>query len=101
MPRPTPALGAHVSVAGGLAEGVRRGTDLDCEALQIFVKSPSQWQSKALLPEDAQAFEIVAERFGRAAAKFKNVPGHQLSPLPRASSSMLARQSAARSRASR
>ena len=55
----SPLLGAHVSVAGGLAEGVRRGTDLACEALQIFVKSPSQWQSKALLPEDALAFRTA------------------------------------------
>ncbi|MEO7794985.1 MAG: deoxyribonuclease IV [Thermoanaerobaculia bacterium] len=51
-----PALGAHVSVAGGVAEGVRRGTELACDALQIFVKSPSQWQSKPLAPEDALAF---------------------------------------------
>jgi len=52
----SPALGAHVSVAGGFVEGLRRGTDLVCDALQIFVKSPSQWQSKPLAPEDAQAF---------------------------------------------
>ncbi len=54
--RQSPALGAHVSVAGGFVEGVRRGTGLACDALQIFVKSPSQWQSKPLLPEDATAF---------------------------------------------
>ena len=56
---PLPLLGAHVSVAGGLVEGVRRGTELACDALQIFVKSPSQWQSKPLLPEDAEAFRAA------------------------------------------
>ena len=29
----SPALGAHVSVAGGFVEGVRRGTGLACDAL--------------------------------------------------------------------
>lgn len=67
---PSPALGAHVSVAGGFAEGVRRGTALACDALQIFVKSPSQWQSKALLPEDAAAFRAAhsASAIGPVAA---------------------------------
>lgn len=51
-----PALGAHVSVAGGFVVGLGRGVDLACEALQIFVKSPSQWQSKPLPAEDARAF---------------------------------------------
>lgn len=55
----TPLLGAHVSVAGGLVEGLRRGAELGCDTLQIFVKSPSQWQSKPLLPEDAEAFRVA------------------------------------------
>ena len=54
-----PLLGAHVAVAGGLVEGLRRGTGLGCDTLQIFVKSPSQWQSKPLLPEDAEAFRVA------------------------------------------
>jgi deoxyribonuclease-4 len=66
-----PALGAHVSVAGGLAEGIRRGTELGCDALQIFVKSPSQWQSKPLLPEDAAAF-----RAAHAASAIGTVVAH-------------------------
>ena len=55
----SPSLGAHVSVAGGVAEGVRRGTELACDTVQIFVKSPSQWQSKPLLAEDAEAFRLA------------------------------------------
>jgi deoxyribonuclease-4 len=54
-----PLLGAHVSVAGGFPEGIRRGTVLGCTALQIFVKSPNQWKAKALLPDDASAFRAA------------------------------------------
>lgn len=54
-----PRLGAHVSVAGGLAEGLRRGAELGCDAVQIFVKSPSQWQAKPILAEDALAFRAA------------------------------------------
>lgn len=55
----SPSLGAHVSVAGGLIEGLRRGAELGCDALQIFVKSPSQWQGKPLLPGESAAFRAA------------------------------------------
>ena len=54
-----PLLGAHVSVAGGFTEGIRRGVELGCEALQIFVKSPNQWKAKPLAAEDAAAFRAA------------------------------------------
>ena len=54
-----PLLGAHVSVAGGFPEGIRRGTELGCTALQIFVKSPNQWKAKPLPPADAEAFRAA------------------------------------------
>jgi deoxyribonuclease-4 len=54
-----PLLGAHVSVAGGFAEGIRRGTELECTALQIFVKSPNQWKAKAILQPDADGFRAA------------------------------------------
>lgn len=56
---PALRLGAHESVAGGFVEGLRRGTEIGCDALQIFVKSPSQWQAKPVLPEDAAAFRAA------------------------------------------
>jgi deoxyribonuclease-4 len=37
-------IGAHVSTAGGLANAVERGTDLGCEAIQIFNQSPRMWR---------------------------------------------------------
>jgi len=56
---PSPPLGAHVSVAGGLAEGIRRGVELGCEALQVFVKNASQWRGKPLAPEEVTAFRAA------------------------------------------
>ena len=56
-----PLLGAHVSVAGGFTEGIRRGEELGCEALQIFVKSPNQWKAKPLAVADVEAFRAAHE----------------------------------------
>lgn len=51
-----PLLGAHVSTAGGLANAFPRGRQIGCEALQIFVKSPSQWRGRPLGAEEVGAF---------------------------------------------
>jgi deoxyribonuclease-4 len=59
-----PRLGAHVSTAGGLANAFARGRALGCEALQIFVKSPSQWRGRDLAAEEIAAF--AAERAAAA-----------------------------------
>lgn len=60
-----PLLGAHVSTAGGVALAFERGAALGCDALQIFVKSPSQWRSKALAPEEAEEFRAAHVGHGR------------------------------------
>jgi deoxyribonuclease-4 len=52
----SPPLGAHVSVAGGLALAFERGRAIGCEALQIFVKNPSQWRVKPLGDGETAAF---------------------------------------------
>ncbi len=54
-----PPIGAHVSVAGGLATAFARGADLGCEALQVFVKNASQWRGKPLVPADVDAFRAA------------------------------------------
>jgi deoxyribonuclease-4 len=51
-----PPLGAHVSVAGGLATAFGRAADLGCTAVQIFVKNGNQWKARALAEEEAEAF---------------------------------------------
>jgi deoxyribonuclease-4 len=53
---PIPPLGAHVSVAGGLATAFDRAADLGCDAMQIFVKNASQWRGKEMLDGEIAAF---------------------------------------------
>jgi len=52
----SPPLGAHVSIAGGMSRAIERGTDLECEAIQVFVKNASQWQGKSLSRDDVEQF---------------------------------------------
>jgi len=51
-----PPLGAHVSVAGGLATAFERAADLGCDAIQIFVKNANQWRGRELGDEETGAF---------------------------------------------
>lgn len=52
-----PLLGAHVSIAGGVFRALPRGSDLACNAIQIFVKNASQWEGKPLSEPDVERFE--------------------------------------------
>jgi len=51
-----PLLGAHVSISGGAYLAVGRAEALGVAACQIFVKSPNQWRSPALIEEQIEAF---------------------------------------------
>jgi deoxyribonuclease-4 len=53
-------LGAHMSIAGGLALACERGRDAGCDAIQIFVKNERQWKARPL--EDSEAAEFKAAR---------------------------------------
>ena len=55
-------LGAHVSTAGGIHNAIKNGTDLHCDAIQIFLRNPNQWRGKP--PTDA-----VNEKFRTAWAE--------------------------------
>jgi deoxyribonuclease IV len=57
-------LGAHMSVAGGLARAYERGASIGCEAMQVFTKSERQWQAKPLLPDEVAAFRAAATQTG-------------------------------------
>ena len=56
-------LGAHLGIAGGLAEAVREGRKIGCDSLQIFSKSPQIWSGPAIAPAAAEAFRaaVIAE----------------------------------------
>jgi len=49
-------IGAHVSTAGGLDRAIGRGTDLGCEAIQIFHQSPRMWRPTRYGEDDFAAF---------------------------------------------
>lgn len=49
-------IGAHVSVAGGLANGLIRAEELDITTIQIFGSSPRQWRVHHPKPEDLAAY---------------------------------------------
>lgn len=57
-------LGAHCSIAGGLAQAFPRALDLGCTAIQIFVKNPSQWRGKELLDQECRAFRAAHGAIG-------------------------------------
>jgi deoxyribonuclease-4 len=49
-------LGAHVSIAGGLALAPARGRQLGCGAIQIFLKNQRQWAAPPLTQGEVRAF---------------------------------------------
>jgi deoxyribonuclease-4 len=51
-----PLLGAHMSIAGGVAESIGRGTSIGCDCIQIFTKSSRQWKSRPYTEEEIAAF---------------------------------------------
>jgi deoxyribonuclease-4 len=46
-------LGAHISIADGIAESLIKGKKIGCDTIQIFVKSNLQWKAR-----DINKFEI-------------------------------------------
>src|ERR1700694_3728188 len=55
-------LGAHMSIAGGLAKGLERGRSIGCTAIQIFVKNNMQWFAKPLSETDLTAYHEYLDR---------------------------------------
>jgi len=49
-------LGAHMSIAGGLPQAVRRAQDVGATALQLFVKNPTQWRGRSFDDAEVEAF---------------------------------------------
>lgn len=66
MSRPGPlrAIGAHMSIAGGLHLALERGHALGCGAVQIFLKNQRQWATRPLGAADARAFAAARRRTG-------------------------------------
>jgi deoxyribonuclease-4 len=65
--------GAHVSSAGGIANAVDRGSEIGCDAIQIFTQSPRMWRPTDHTPE---AVALFRER--RAETGIQSVVCHAL-----------------------
>ncbi|QAR33233.1 deoxyribonuclease IV [Geovibrio thiophilus] len=57
-------IGAHQSISGGIYKSIERALHDGCEALQVFVRNASRWESKPLNEKDAEKFRQKAEDFG-------------------------------------
>jgi deoxyribonuclease IV len=57
-----PLLGAHLSIAGGVHKAVLAAEALGADALQVFTKSPNQWNGPPLDPADVAAFRDALAR---------------------------------------
>src|SRR5437588_4075867 len=62
-PAAGPRLGAHVSVAGGLATAFDRAAALGCGAIQIFVKNANRWRAPPLTAGETAAFRAAHRAF--------------------------------------
>lgn len=66
-PSEGPLIGAHMSVAGGMAAAIERALKVRARALQVFTKSPNQWKGKRLVSREVAAFQ---ERLVASGLKF-------------------------------
>jgi deoxyribonuclease IV len=52
-------LGAHIGIADGLAQAVRTGRSIGCDAIQIFAKSPQMWAGPPIAAAAAEEFRAA------------------------------------------
>lgn len=69
--RKGPRLGAHMSIAGGVANALLRGQHIGCDTIQIFTKNNNQWRAKPLTAQ-----EITTYRTHRATTGIWPVVAH-------------------------
>jgi len=51
-------IGAHVSIAGGIQNAPERASELGCEAMQIFTRSPQGGKAPELIPDLIKEFRL-------------------------------------------
>ena len=57
-------LGAHIGIADGLAQAVRTGRAIGCDAIQIFAKSPQMWAGPPIAAAAAEEFRTAVRTEG-------------------------------------
>ncbi|KKP77895.1 MAG: hypothetical protein A2271_03555 [Candidatus Moranbacteria bacterium RIFOXYA12_FULL_35_19] len=56
-------IGCHVSIAGGIFEAPKRASDLGCECMQIFTRSPQGGKAPELTPEVVKKFKAEMKKY--------------------------------------
>lgn len=59
-----PLLGAHMSIAGGLEQALRRGYALGCRTVQLFTKSTGRWKERSVSEDEIAAFRKAGKETG-------------------------------------
>ena len=59
-----PLIGAHMSIAGGMAKAVERALRVRARALQVFTRSTQQWKTKRLTRPEIAAFREAWRKSG-------------------------------------
>lgn len=57
-------LGAHMSIAGGLAQALLRGQAVGCSVVQLFLKNQVQWAAKRLGQDEIAEFKRAQAETG-------------------------------------
>lgn len=57
-------FGAHMMIAGGLHKAIAAGKSAGCDVVQVFTKSPQQWQARPLTAADRREFLAAQEETG-------------------------------------
>ena len=56
LKKPAVLLGAHMSIAGGVANAPLRGKTAGCDTIQIFTKNNNRWQAAPIKRQDRDEF---------------------------------------------
>ncbi len=59
-----PPLGAHTSIAGGVANAIHSGSKIGCDVIQLFSKNQMQWLGKELSEQEIEDFHAAVEQTG-------------------------------------
>jgi len=67
----TQLIGAHLSIAKGFHTALYNAKKLECNALQIFTKSPTSWKERLISEKETDCFECAKNETG-----IKNIISH-------------------------
>jgi deoxyribonuclease-4 len=59
-----PLIGAHMSIAGGVAGAFSRGVEAGCSTMQIFTRNQTQWKAPPLPEAEIARFQAEQGRTG-------------------------------------